>query len=121
MTDTSNHPAPHGEHLAPQRSHLSGTVVSLVGWLVVIVPIILMAVLIFAAVLNPSAGMAAPGRIALIFLGAALLFCMSAAPHLLGQAVIYRERAMWRAALITGIPTVAVIVYFVFRWLSNLG
>ena len=90
MTDTSGTPASHGETLAPQRSQLVGTVVSLIAWLVVALPIILM-------------------------------FCMIAAPHLLGQAVRFRERAMWRSALITGVPTVCVVVYFIFRWLSNLG
>ena len=121
MTDISSHPAPHGEDLKPQRSQQTGTLVSLIGWTVVLLPIILMSITIFAAVVNPSAGMAAPGRLALMFLGAILLFCMIASPHLLGQAVIHRERAMWRAAVATSIPTVAVIMYFVFRWLSNLG
>ncbi|MDO5751939.1 hypothetical protein [Arthrobacter sp.] len=121
MTDASSHPTP-GTKSSPQtRSQLTGTVVSLIGWVVVILPIVLMSVMIFASVLDPSAGMAAPARVGLMFLGAILLFCMIATPHLLGQAVIYRERAMWRAALITGIPTVAVILYFLFRWLSNLG
>ncbi|MDJ0317308.1 MULTISPECIES: hypothetical protein [Arthrobacter] len=121
MTESSSHPAPHGEHLAPQRSQLAGTVVSLIGWVVVVLPIVMMSVLIFATVMDPSSGMTAPGNIALIFLGAVLLFCMIAAPHLLGQAVIYRERAMWRAALVTGLPTVCVILYLAFRWVSNLG
>lgn len=121
MTDTPSNPPVHGERLEKQRSQLTGTVVSLIGWVVVVLPIILMSVVIFAAVMSPDSGMAAPGKVALIFLGAALLFCMIAAPHLLGQAVIYRERAMWRAALVTGIPTVCVVLYFMFRWLSNLG
>lgn len=121
MTDTSSHPAPHGEGLQPQRSQQTGTLVSLIGWTAVLLPIILMSITIFAAVLEPSDGMAAPGRVGLMFLGAVLLFCMIASPHLLGQAVIYRERAMWRAALYTAIPTVGVIIYFLFRWLSNLG
>ncbi len=121
MTDTSRHPEIHGEHLQPQRSRLTGTVVSLIGWVVVILPIIVMSVLIFATILNPDGGLAAPGKVGLMFLGALLLFCMIAAPHLLGQAVVYRERAMWRAALVTGIPTLGVIAYLIFRWLSNLG
>ena len=119
MTDTPSHPPVHGELRHNQRSQLSGTVASLIGWVIVIVPIVLLAVLIFAAVIDPSAGMATPGRIAIAVGGAALLFCMIAAPHLLGQAVIHRERAMWRAALITGIPAACVVIYFLFRWLSN--
>lgn len=121
MTDASSRPRSHGEELLAPRSQLVGTLVSLGGWVVVIVPMIVMALLIFAAVTNPAGGMATIGRVALIFLGAVLLFCMIAAPHLLGQAVIHRERAMWRAAAVTGIPTVAVILYVIFRWLSNLG
>lgn len=121
MTDSTPNPAIHGEHLQPQRSRLTGSVVSLIGWVVVILPIIVMSALIFTAVLNPDAGLATPGKIGLMFLGAVLLFCMIAAPHLLGQAVVYRERAMWRAAAVTGIPTLCVIAYLLFRWLSNLG
>ena len=121
MTDASSRPRAHGEELLPPRSHLVGTLVSLLGWVVVILPMIVMSLLIFAAVTNPDGGMATAGKIALIVLGAVLLFCMIATPHLLGQAVIHRERAMWRAAAVTGIPTVAVIVYIIFRWLSNLG
>lgn len=121
MTDASGRPRAHGEELLPPRSQLVGTIVSLVGWVVVILPIILMSVLIFSAVTNPDGGMATAGKIALMFLGAILLFCMIAAPHLLGQAVIHRERAMWRAAAVTGLPTVAVILYLTFRWLSNLS
>ncbi|MFQ4147687.1 hypothetical protein AAGW05_03160 [Arthrobacter sp. LAPM80] len=121
MTETPGLPPVHGEQLRPQRSQLTGTVVSLIGWAVVILPIILMAILILATVIEPSASLATPGKLALILLGAVLLFCMIAAPHLLGQAVIHRERALWRGAIITGIPTVAVILYFIFRWLGNLG
>lgn len=121
MTDTSSHPAAHGEHLQPQRSQLVGTIVSLVGWVVVILPIIMMSALIFAEVMRPDRGMWDPRNIALMLIGAVLLFCMIAAPHLLGQAVRFRERAMWRAALVTGIPTVSVVLYFVFRWVANLG
>ncbi|POH60151.1 hypothetical protein [Arthrobacter glacialis] len=121
MTDASSRSSAHGEELLPPRSQLVGTLASLGGWVVVIVPMIVMALIIFSAVTNPDGGMATVGKVALIFLGAALLFCMIAAPHLLGQAVIHRERAMWRAAAITGIPTAAVVLYVVFRWLSNLG
>ncbi|ALV44387.1 hypothetical protein MB46_01490 [Arthrobacter alpinus] len=121
MTETPSHPSVHGEVRHNQRSQLSGTVVSLIGWVVVILPIIMLAILIFAAVMDPSASMTAPGRAAIAIGGAALLFCMIAAPHLLGQAVIHRERAMWRAALITGIPAACVVLYFAFRFLGNLG
>ena len=121
MTENSSLPSAPGNHVRHERSPLAGTVVSLVAWVVVVLPIILMSVLIFAAVMEPSQGMAAPARVALIIAGAVLLFCMIATPHLLGQAVRFKEKAMWRAALITGIPTVCVVLYFVFRWLSNLG
>lgn len=120
MTDPSRQPAPHREQLLPPRPQLTGTLVSLLGWVVVIIPIIAMALIIFAAVTNPDTSIATVGKIALIVLGAALLFCMIAAPHLLGQAVIHRERDMWKAALWTGIPTLAVILYLAFRWLVNL-
>ncbi|AIY03431.1 hypothetical protein ART_3832 [Arthrobacter sp. PAMC 25486] len=121
MTDTSGPPASHGAALAPQRSQLVGTVVSLVTWLVVALPIILMSVIIFAEVMRPDRGMWDPRNIALMFVGAVLMFAMVASPHLLGQAVRFRERAMWRSAIITGVPTLCVVVYFIFRWLSNLG
>ncbi|MFB9166531.1 hypothetical protein [Arthrobacter psychrochitiniphilus] len=121
MTENSRLEPTPNERVKQERSQLTGTLVALIGWAVVVVPIILMAVFILAAVLEPSQSMASPARLALIFGGAVLLFCMIAAPHLLGQAVRFKERAMWRAALLTGIPTVCVILYFVFRWLSNLG
>lgn len=121
MTENpSTMPTP-AERQKLERSQLIGTLVALGGWLVVTLPIILMSIFIFAAVMEPSQGMATPARLALIFAGAALLFCMLATPHLLGQAVRFKEKAMWRAALITGIPTVCVVFYFVFRWLANLG
>lgn len=119
MTDHNNQPPRQPDRLLPQRSQAVGSAVTLVGWLVVIIPIIAMALLIFAAVTNPDASLATVGKIGLIVLGAVLLFCMIAAPHLLGQAVIHRERGMWRAALWTGIPTVCVILYIVFRWLGS--
>src|SRR4051794_32467101 len=98
MTDVHS-PTPANESLRhQQRMQLQGTLTSLGAWVVVIIPIVLLAIIIFAAVMEPSAGMSTPGRIAIAFGGAALLFCMIAAPHLLGQAVRFRERAMWRAA-----------------------
>lgn len=100
---------------------LAGSVASLAGWLVVALPIILMSVMIFAEVMRPDRGMWDPRNIALMFAGAALLFAMIAFPHLLGQAIRFRERAMKRAAIITGVPTACVVGYFIFRWLSNLG
>lgn len=121
MTNSTSPKLPPREQLLPPRSQLTGTIVSFVGWVVVIVPIIAMALLIFAAVTNPNTSIVAIGKIALIFLGAVLLFCMIAAPHLLGQAVIHRERGMWRAALVTGIPTVCVILFIAFRWLGSSG
>lgn len=121
MTEIPSLPSASGDRVRQERSPLTGTVVSLIAWAVVALPIVLMSLFIFAAVMEPSQGMAAPARVALIFAGAALLFCMIATPHLLGQAVRFKEKAMWRAALITGIPTVCVVLYFVFRWLSNLG
>lgn len=121
MTDTSGAPASHGAALSPQRSQLVGSVVSLIMWLVVALPIVLMSILIFAEVMRPDRGMWDPRNIALMAIGAVLMFCMVAAPHLIGQAVRFRERAMWRSAIITGVPTVCVVGYFIFRWLSNLG
>lgn len=120
MTENLRFPPTSGERQKQERSQLTGTLVSLAGWAVVVLPIILMSIFIFAAVMEPSQGMAAPARLALIFAGAALLFCMIATPHLLGQAVRFKEKAMWRAALFTGIPTVCVILFFAYRWLANL-
>ncbi|MGA7206723.1 MAG: hypothetical protein WBX27_19085 [Specibacter sp.] len=121
MTDPTHQKVPPRDQLLAPRSQLTGTLVAFVGWVVVIVPIISMALLIFAAVTNPNSSIVTLGKVALIFLGAALLFCMIAAPHLLGQAVIHRERGMWRAALVTGVPTVCVILYVAFRWLGSAG
>jgi hypothetical protein len=119
MTGPQNPAAPRREQQLPPRPQLAGTVAALVGWVVVIVPIIAMALIIFATVTNPGSSIATVGKIALIVLGAVLLFCMISAPHLLGQAVIHRERALWKAALWTGVPTVGVLLYLAFRWLLN--
>lgn len=121
MTDTSQTPTSPRGQAAQARSQLTGSIVSLIGWLVVALPIILMSVVIFAEVMRPDRGMWDLRNLALMFAGALLMFCMIAFPHLLGQAVRFRERAMWRSAIITGVPTACVVVYFVFRWLSNLG
>lgn len=121
MTDISGAQTPKGQQVPQERSALVGSTVSLVGWLVVLVPIILMSVVIFAEVMRPDRGMWDMRNIALMFGGALLMFCMITFPHLLGQAVRFRERTMWRSAIITGIPTICVVVYFIFRWLSNLG
>lgn len=124
MTHTTNNPAAsggmQGEELPP-RSQLTGTVVSLIAWAVVALPIVLLAVVVFAEVMQPDRGLADPRNLALMFGGAVLLFCMLATPHLMGQAARFRERAMWLAALATGIPTAGVVLYFIFRWLGNLG
>ncbi len=121
MTDSPGTPAPHGEALAPQRSQFTGAVTTLVAWVAVILPIILMAVTIFAEIMRPDQGMWTARNLSLMFLGALLLLCMIAFPQFLGNAVRFREKAMWRSAIITGIPTVAVMVYFIFRWMANLG
>lgn len=105
--------------LAP-RSQLAGTLVSLIAWIVLIVPVVLIALIIFAGVTRPDSSVIVVGKIGLIILGVVLLFCMIAFPHLLGQAVIHRERAMYRAAIVTGIPTAGVLVYLLIRWLMNL-
>lgn len=125
MTHTTRPRAPRGEAQgegpSTQSSQLTGTVVSLIAWAVVALPLILLAVLIFAEVMQPDRGLADPRNLALMFGGAVLLLCMLATPHLMGQAARFQERAMWLAALATGIPTAGVIVYFLVRWLSNLG
>ncbi len=100
---------------------MAGAVTTLVAWVAVILPIILMSVTIFAEIMRPDQGMWTPRNLSLMFLGAILLFCMIAFPQFLGNAVRFRERAMWRSAIITGVPTACVVVYFVFRWLANLG
>lgn len=119
MTDPSFTPDVRSEPLRPQRSQMTGTLVSLLAWIVVIVPMCGMALIIFAAVTNPSTSLATISKLVLIVLGVLLMFCMVITPHMMGQAVIYRERALWKAALWTGIPTVGVILYLVFRWLLN--
>ncbi len=121
MTEASGVPASQDQRVPQQRPQLVGTVVALVGWVVVALPIILMSVVIFAEIMRPDRGMWDPRNLGLMFVGAVLMFCMIAFPHLLGQAVRFRERAMWRSAIITGVPTVCVVVYFIFRWLANLG
>lgn len=121
MTDASGAQATQDQNVPQQRSQLAGSVVALAGWVVVALPIVLMAVVIFAEIMRPDRGMWDPRNLALMLLGAVLLFCMIAFPHLLGQAVRFRERAMWRSAIITGVPTVCVVVYFLYRWLANLG
>lgn len=124
MTHTTSNPAASGDAQGeelPPRSQLTGTVVSLIAWAVVALPIVLLAVVVFAEVMQPDRGLADPRNLALMFGGAVLLFCMLATPHLMGQAARFRERAMWLAALATGIPTVGVVLYFIFRWLGNLG
>ncbi len=121
MTDTTRRSTPHGEDPRRESSQLTGALVSLAAWVVVALPIILLAVLVFAEVMAPDRGLADPRNLALMFGGAVLLLCMLATPHLMGQAARFRERAMWRAALLTGIPTAVVIMYFIFRWLGNAG
>lgn len=108
------------ETMLVPRSQLTGTLVSLLGWIVLIVPMLLISFIIFAAVTQPNSTVFAVTKIGLIVLGVALLFCMIAFPQLLGQAVIHRERDMYRAAIITGIPTAGVVIYLLIRWLSNL-
>lgn len=121
MSDASGIPASPKQQAPLERSQLVGSVVALAGWVVVALPIVLMVAVIFAEIMRPDRGMWDPRNLALMLLGAVLLFCMVAFPHLLGHAVRFRERAMWRSAIITGVPTVCVVVYFVVRWLANLG
>lgn len=121
MQQKSTTPLSAEERAHLERSQLAGTITSLVGWVVVVLPIILMSLLIFAEVLRPDRGMWHPASLALMFGGALLLLCMVTFPHFVGQAVRFREKAMLRAALITGIPTAAVVLFFVVRWIANLA
>lgn len=107
------------EQLLPHRPQYAGILVSLLGWAVVAVPILTLSVLIFTIIMNPNHSLFTIGKFALGLAGTLLLFCMIAAPHLLGQAVVFRERGMWLAALVTGIPTIGAILFVVSRWLLN--
>lgn len=113
-------PTAKSEQLQAPRSQLTGTLASLVCWAIVIVPLIVMATLMFGLVMNPDTSLVNIGKIALIILGAVLLFCMIAAPHFVGQAVIHRERAMWLAALWTGIPTAGAIIFLLVVWIGSI-
>jgi len=119
MTDPQKNRTRQAEKQLPQRPQYVGIVVSLLGWAIVAVPILVISVLIFSVITTPDSSLISVGKFAVGIAGALLLFCMIAAPHLLGQAVVFRERGMRLAALVTGIPTVCAILYVVARWILN--
>lgn len=116
MSDVSNNP----ETMLEPRPQKFGAMATLIAWVIETVPIIAISLIIFAEVVSPDSSALSLGKLVIIVLGVALLFCMIAFPQLLGNAVVHRERGLWRSALITGISTAGAILYIIFRWLANL-
>ncbi|WP_449372020.1 hypothetical protein [Arthrobacter psychrolactophilus] len=105
----------------PQRSIWWAVGITLVGWIVLAYPIVLLGLLSLVIMAGSVDGTVTPSGIALGVLGMLGALAMLAFPLLLGLAIKARRRALWLPALLTGALTVAACIYLTVEWLIPLG
>lgn len=114
----SQAPAPEAP---PQRSIWWAVAITIVGWVLLAYPVVLLALLSFVVMAGTLNSTATAASVALGILGFVATLSMLAFPLLLGLAVKTRRRRYWIAALLTGVLTIATCIYLTVEWLLPLG
>ncbi len=103
------------------RSLWWGMLITVVGWLLLAYPIVLLALVSTVFVSGPLDGKVTAAGVALGILGYIGTLAMLAFPPLLGFAVMARRRTPWLVAILTGVLTLAAFIYLTTQWLIPLG
>lgn len=114
----SQAPAPEA---LPQRSIWWAVAITIVGWVLLAYPVVLLALLSFVVMTGTLDSTTTAASVALGILGFVATLSMLAFPPLLGFAVKTRRRPYWIAALLTGVLTIAACIYLTVEWLIPLG
>ncbi|POH60153.1 hypothetical protein [Arthrobacter glacialis] len=104
-----------------QRSIWWAVAITLVGWVLLAYPMVLLALLSFVIMTGTLDSTTTAASVALGILGFVATLSMLAFPLLLGLAVKTRRRPYWIAALLTGVLAIAACVYLTVEWLIPLG
>lgn len=103
------------------RSLWWGMLITVVGWLLLAYPIVLLGLVSTVLATGPLDGEATAAGIALGILGYLGTLAMLAFPPALGFAVMARRRTPWIIAIITGVLTLAAFLYLTAEWLVPLA
>ena len=114
----SQAPAP---ETPPQRSIWWAVAITLVGWVLLAYPVVLLALLSVVVTTGTLDSTSTAASVALGILGFIATLSMLAFPPLLGLAVKTRRRPYWIAAIPTGALTIAACIYLTVEWLIPLG
>ena len=105
----------------PQRSALWALGITLLGWLLLAYPAVLLALLSFILISGSDGSGTTASSVVAGILGMVFVVCMVAAPVLLGLAVMKRRRRFWIPAVITWLLSIAAVIYVIVEWLLPLG
>ena len=109
---------------SPPRPHRSAwwtAGIIAVGWALLAYPVALLAVLSMIVMTGSLDSTVTAYGVAVGILGLLASLAMAVFPLLLGLAVKTRRRALWFAAILTGVLTVAMCAYLAVEWLIPLG
>ncbi|MCQ9164895.1 MULTISPECIES: hypothetical protein [unclassified Arthrobacter] len=105
----------------PHRSLLWAVGITLLGWLVLAYPAVLLALLSYLYMAGTGASPATAGSVVAGLAGMVFVLCMVAAPLLTGLAVSRRRRGLWVGAAVTWALTAVALVYLLVNWFLPLG
>ncbi|ALE05032.1 hypothetical protein AL755_05270 [Arthrobacter sp. ERGS1:01] len=105
----------------PQRSVLWALGITLLGWLLLAYPAVLLALLSYILISGSDGSGTSASSVVAGILGMVFVVCMVAAPVLLGLAVMKRLRRFWIPAVITWVLSIAAVIYVIVEWLLPLG
>lgn len=105
----------------PRRSVLWIVGITLVGWLLLAYPAVLLALLSVLLMAGTASSPATAGSVVAGVAGLSAVLCMVAAPLLTGLAVNRRRRGLWVGAVVTWVLTVVAVVYLLVNWIIPLA
>lgn len=105
----------------PPRSVLWTIGITLLGWLVLAYPAVLLALLSYLFMAGAPASPATAGTVVAGLAGMVFVLCMAAAPLLTGLAVSRRRRRLWVGAVVTWVLTAVAVVYLIVNWIVPLA
>ncbi|MDJ0312532.1 hypothetical protein [Arthrobacter sp. H35-D1] len=103
------------------RSLWWGMLITVVGWLLLAYPIVLLGLVSTVLATGPLDGKVTAAGVALGILGYLGTLAMLAFPPVLGFAVMARRRTPWIIAIVTGVLTLAAFLYLTVEWLVPLA
>lgn len=105
----------------PRRSILWAVGITLLGWLILAYPAVLLALLSYLFIAGAPASPATAGTVVAGLAGMVFVLCMAAAPLLTGLAVSRRRRSLWIGAVVTWALSIVAVVYLIVNWIVPLA